>query len=793
MKLRNTLPCLILGILLGCAPYKQIKPKPEITPEEKGYLQIAKGDKNFKLKKGKQYYIAFPGPKADNFYLVLSLLDKKSYNSFLLDSYEKKKMGAKIEDESPHPDTVSAYPLEKSNPMYYWMIDDVMQDIELRMRYRYVPKWRYKFETHHASYKETFEKNKTDRTIYNSIGVNFTFQGFNFAKNMQEVSQRTNVLEGVLQELLDIESIFPDHIKNSSDKAYLDFKNLKSGLEEEIAFQKLYSQVLDFFNNDLKTRDNTGVFLNVTKGFIAYFGNKDDLAQNVLKESKERLEVRLREIGPYYDKKMGDKPDGKPLDPQEFHLDGLKNADVLYNIAGIAKPDIFKKASTFVFAYQEKSTGGKAVFEELQSIQKSITGMKGFPDDDFFKKIHQKASALRKKMPTPLSKTHGKYLNYPCSQVLNKNIIRLNEELTKLVAEFDKAAALVPGLNSLKARKDYREMLKLIKQNSEMEFLLDVYSDLDSLSVAEQERRIKAALEEYRWREAEAGLRTLHNDIQFINPESVRLIKHKAVHELEDTLYITVDRVTRYRVDKFLEENVDTLENIDSLYTDSVFLPCYDISFSTGTKNQLYRRKEELVAHLAKMKENEFPRKAIKLLWDGFLKRPSDNGVLKARAIVAHGKHYEGEDQKTQRIIREVDPWTSKWIVKPKEYRRLFALPITDNRRGANTYVFRINIRVKTEAKFPVYDVNIKLPEDIARNAGSTQWYEKMTLNKKLLKNEGRFSITAPTAANNYECQISPMRVEKDKNNYLEVRFKHNSFRVHNISVMVQKPIIKKN
>jgi hypothetical protein len=102
-------------------------------------------------------------------------------------------------------------------------------------------------------------------------------------------------------------------------------------------------------------------------------------------------------------------------------------------------------------------------------------------------------------------------------------------------------------------------------------------------------------------------------------------------------------------------------------------------------------------------------------------------------------------------------------------------------------------IDIETEANFPVYDINIKLPKELAENAAAEQWYDKISLNKKELKNEGRFSITAPSASNDYECQISPVQMNKGKGNILEISFSHASFKVHSLSVMVQKPIIKKN
>ena len=173
--------------------------------------------------------------------------------------------------------------------------------------------------------------------------------------------------------------------------------------------------------------------------------------------------------------------------------------------------------------------------------------------------------------------------------------------------------------------------------------------------------------------------------------------------------------------------------------------------------------------------------------------KPNDNGVAKTRAVVSHGKYYTGDDKKIKQRIAECDPLSAKWIVKPKDYRRVFAVPITDNKRGKNKYVVRFMVDIPTEANFPVYDVNIKLPKEIAENAATEQWYDQISLNKKQLKNEGRFVITAPSASNNYECQITPVQMTKGKGNILEISFYHSSFRVHSLSVMVQKPIIKKN
>jgi hypothetical protein len=168
-------------------------------------------------------------------------------------------------------------------------------------------------------------------------------------------------------------------------------------------------------------------------------------------------------------------------------------------------------------------------------------------------------------------------------------------------------------------------------------------------------------------------------------------------------------------------------------------------------------------------------------------------GVEKARAIVVHGSYYQGEKQKFKNLVAECDPTASKWVTKPRQYRKLYALPITTNLRGSNQYMVKINLQIPSEAKFPVYDVNVKLPQEVARHAGSRQWYDTIYFNKKVLKNEGRFTITAPDPNNDYIAQITPLQVNKTGNNVIEIHFDYDAFKVLEISVMAQKPIIKKN
>jgi hypothetical protein len=401
-------------------------------------------------------------------------------------------------------------------------------------------------------------------------------------------------------------------------------------------------------------------------------------------------------------------------------------------------------------------------------------------------------SAVQALVPAGLDVSFGSYQGYPCAQKLNQELVVLNADVKKLSGLYREADALVRQINALKGKRDYSAMIGILKQNMHLDFLLDKYRELDRMSIEQQAKTISKALAGYAWAGAEGALKKMHADRNFLDP-SMLTVKEGVVSDYEDSLYSRVEKMTRTRVNRFCDSNVTTYENIDSLYTDSVFLPAYDITFSSGGRRDLVERKERLVADLAKLKENEFPARSIKLLYEQFVKTPGDNGVLKARAIVAHGKHYTGDDKEIKKRVSEADPLLAKWITKPKIYRRVLVVPVTDNQRGKNKYIVRFYINIPTEAVFPVYDVNIKLPKEVVRNAASKQWYESISCNKKLLKSEGRFSIIAPTAANGYECQITPVQMNKNKANFLEIVFKHKALKVLPVSVMVQKPIIKKN
>jgi hypothetical protein len=792
MKFRILLLTSLL-ISVNCATYQKLQPKPEIQNREAGYIELKKGKKDFELKKDKKYFVAFPAPQYDYFYLIITSPQKQKFTSTFTGDFVKQRPGKLIADETWSPDTMIAYPVDKSKPYFFWLIEQVPQKIEnLSLKYRYAPQWRFKFEHKYATYKEILAKNIVDRGVYQAIGTSINLESFNFALVIDTVSRHTAELQALQKELLALESIFPPDLVNSTDVAYLNYRKLKGELDDEVNFQTNYAAALNFFFRENQTRGNIFAFLGHTGDFITYFAMKDKLPQNIARESNRLLQKRIAELPSFFDQRLQAKDDAKPLDTGFFRLGAVARLGELHTVSGLTMSPELSAAMKFMAAFDAKSKAFAAVRDSLDRISKAVKEGPKMPSDDFFRVINARIGALQAIVPSGIDESYGKYQKFACAQKLNQELGAYTADLQKQIAQYRNAEEIVRQLNVLKGQRDYSAMIGLLKQNMQLGFLIDKYRELDKMSIEEQAKNISAALAGNSWAGAEGALKKLHSDKNFLDP-SMLTVKEGVVQDYEDSLYSKVESMTRARVNKFCDSNVTTYENIDSLYSDSVFLPVYDITFSSGNRKDLSERKDKLVADLAAMKENEFPARSIKLLYEQFVKTPEDNGVLKARAIVAHGKHYTGSDKEITFRVSEADPLLAKWITKPKEYRRVLVVPVTDNQNGKNKYVVRFNINVPTDAVFPVYDVNIKLPKGVAQNAASSQWYESISCNKKLLKSEGRFSITAPTAANGFECQISPVQMNKDQANFLEIVFYYGALKVFPVSVMVQKPIIKKN
>jgi hypothetical protein len=125
------------GLLLaaGCATFEQLEPEPEISSAENGYIEIRDDDEPFELEKDGKYFIRFPAPQRDNFYLILHTPPKSLVTTSLTTRFDEDK-GAldRITDEAASNDTLSVYPVDNRAPVLTWVIENVAQDMGVQVR-----------------------------------------------------------------------------------------------------------------------------------------------------------------------------------------------------------------------------------------------------------------------------------------------------------------------------------------------------------------------------------------------------------------------------------------------------------------------------------------------------------------------------------------------------------------------------------------------------------------------------------------------------------------------------------
>ncbi len=778
---------LITLLLYGCAAYKQLKPKPDISPQENGFIEIKKDSKYFKLKKDKKYYMVFPPAAAPNDYLVLNIANKDLFNSYLTETFNQGKGPIiKIKDESPEPDHLSVYAISNTVPQYYWVIDLVKQDVILNMQYRYVARWRFKFERRYEAFKQTLQKNSVERTPYESLGINVQPQDLNLAQQIGQIRQKNQNLLKLKDELKQIEDIFPLNIRNTKDESYQNFIRLKNQLQDELTFQNRYLQVLNLLKENRDSRNDMEGFFSALPDFTHFFRNKDQFPDHVVMTIRDILKKRLKQVVPYYEQKLAAQNEAKRIES------AIPQLEKLYPLAGLTIPDDFKRLGAFVYAYNKITDDVSKIKKEIQTIKTRVKNQKSMPSNAFFSDIVTQLSKMLYTLPRINNAALQPYRNYLCVKKLAKEIRQVQASINGLLAQYRRADALVPEINVLKEQNNLHGILSLLKKNRDLSFLLPLYAPLDRQSLQKQAQAIRNALQSENWALAEEALKNLYNDRDFINYKKIKAQKLKLVRELERTFIQAISQKSTERAQQFMRENLNTVENVEGLYENPAFQPVYQPSFFVpGSDAQA--QMQILNKTLANIKTLSFPKAAIENLYKQLIANPENQGVLKARAIVVHGKHYRGDDTTVKNRVAECDPQIPKLLTRPRSYRRIFALPVTSNISGQNEYVFKVNLKIPSPAQFPVFDVYIRLPKNLARKAGSKQWYERITFNGKVIKNEGRYMITAPGPDNNYECQVGPLQIVKTSNNILEVRFKKNGLHIYQVSVMAQKPIIKKH
>ncbi len=784
---KRLIPGMLL-LILACSPYKELKPRPEIVSRESEYIELLNKDKFFRLKAGKKYFIKFPGINQPDFYLALRVSHLDQIYSYLTRQFTRGKAPmVAMPDESAPTDDLLVYRLDPTVPVFYWVIDTVRQDIELDMEYRYVPIWRFKFETRSHEFRVNLTRNQIDRQVYETLGVTLTAEGVDPARELQEVRQKSEFLRSIQGELEQIEAILPAGVRNTDDPAYLDFVDLQEDLQRELAFQEDYAALMTVLLKERQSRNNAEKFVEAIPDFARLFEQQDRYPGHVIQEVDRLLGNRLVDFVPQYEQLLRRKRDAAPID---FPVEAAES--LISSLRTHPEEDVATLV-TFIRAYNRPASAYQEARQTLQDIREEIRKSGNWPSGTFYRQLRQRVDRLLSTLPVPSRQDFGKYGSYACVSALERAYREIKSELSRFGEKFRRAQQVVSDINRYRRAGDYRAIARALSSNRDLDFLRDQYPNVDELSLKQYQVDISRAIQQQRWAEAERNLRTLHEDRNFMNYSAIARKKNRLVQMYEDSLASAVERASRTRAEAFIQANKGNFRNVEALYNDPALQPVYELTFSSIGPNAVRARMQKIRNALHTLTHVRFPELAIETLYRDFTRDIRDNGVEKALAIVAHGREYQGNNPRIRRLIAEIDPEVPKVLNKPRDYRRIYVIPTSATQSQSNQYLFRINLQIPSEAKFPVFDVNIKLPRELAKAATATRWYEQITINGKVLKNEGRFSIIAPTKENDYICQLTPLQVRKGQDNILEVRFTSPAYKVYEISVMAQRPIIRKN
>jgi hypothetical protein len=787
MKYSKLLLYILIVLMAGCAAYKELEPVPQISFLEDGYIELMDDDERFELSEGNKYFIRFPQPTSENIYLALSFKDKSGITTYLTRAFDDGEGTIiRMEDDSDDPSKLSLYVVDKTVPTYFWVIEDVRQDIILDMTYRYVAIWRYKFEKKHAQFQQVLDENTQSRKILEEIGKSISLNDVDFTGEKQSAAQKTTMIEQVSKQLHEIEAILPPDIINSDDQAYLDYLKLKKQIDDELAFQQDYIQTMEMLEVISSPQPDIDKFVTLAPAFPALLADTSQYSKNFHQAVNNDLARTLPMVAPHYEGQIKNKKDSAPVG---IDLQPVKE---VYAASNLAPDKNLNDLDAFVDTYNERASALRELQDNLKTLNTELTTGIAWPHNTFYSDKRGELSSLKYKLPPSETASFGKYQSYACVKQLSKDITSTSNQIRSLDYKFQRAENLVPQINLLRHQGNYSEILRLLKQNSDISFLSSQYKEIDELTMTQHRQAISKALRINDFARAEKELQKFDQNNNFLNPKEIMPRKNKLVRAYEDSLVNKIETVSLNNANQFIQDNKTTVDLVDSLYANPALHPAYVLTYATTPVGVLSKNKQ-LAEKMNFLRHQKFPETAIEALYRSFTDAIHVQGVEKARAIVTHGNYYQGEKKKFKNLIAECDPTASKWLTKPKDYRKLYALPITNNLKGSNQFMVKINLQIPSEATFPVYDVNVKLPQEVAKHAGSKQWYDTIYFNKKVLKNEGRFTITAPDPNNDYIAQITPLQVNKTGNNVIEIRFEYNAFKVLEISVMAQKPIIKKN
>ena len=782
MTKSHLLILLCVLFLFSCKNFKELEPNPPIKAVENQLTPVKDEKDDFELAAEKGYHIKFPAPTLDEFYLVLDVKDKSQFTSILTNEFDDdKKEFVAIEDESSQPNTL-VYSVPKNTTFYYWVIKSVPKDQFLKMEYRYVPKWRYKFELTHLKLNDVFASEKVSRETYESIGKSFNIGAFDYASEITKLTASIGKLEAGQKELDDIATVIPEAI-NKTDAAYVAYIDLNERYKEEIAFQKKYLKLLESYKVFGNVDSAPTSFLDEVNNHVSLLkADKGNYSPEIIKDITTHAKSGVRSVVKDLDLKLKNMSSAKKIDWNTEELLELAT-EVGESVNSVKKIHRLRVTNNYIL-------------DELESIKKEINDVTQitfdpWPSNSFYaNKIAQVNVPLRKLSKVDYS-TLNAYKNYGFVKELRSVLSELNRSGRYSKQRYSVANESVSRINQMKLIPDYKGIIREI-QTSRYTELKNHYRDVDQRSLAHQKRLIEADLESGTWVLAEQKIQALHQDKVFLSVNGINGDKVNVTIELEQNFSEKINSASRARLQQFTESNNTTYAQVAELYKSPVFVPVHSPTYVSLKRTELKTKLNALVKDLTYAKHYSFPEQAITALYDAFSKNMDETAVYQARAIQVHRNFYKGKNARVLRKIHLSNTEEAKRVTDAAKWGKNFVLPISNKEDGTHKYVYRLDLQVQSKAKFPVWDVTLKLPKEIGEQAEFRKWFTQMKMGGKVLKNEGRFSISAPDPKDSYKVKITPVQAKKGQTNIFEITFTHPKFKVFEISAMVQRPIIKK-
>ena len=529
--------------LAGCAAYKELEPAPPVSPMERGYIELKKDENDFRLDKDKKYFIKFPSPGKDHFYLVLVTRVKPAIHSYLTDVFDDG--GGQIvpiRDEAASNDSVSVYAIDLRVPTFFWMVDTVRYDVELPLKFRYVPQWRYTFENTYAQFQEVLAKSRVDRSTYNSVDANFSFDRFDFEGAITHAAARTGNLKTMNNELLRLESIFPKDIAAARDTAYEKYVAFRNRVNDELTFQDNYSTLLAMFRKESETRGSAIKFLEAAPSFSEIVSQRDRFPGGALEKARNVFLERLSEVDLYYENLLRKKDDLGRISPQPS-LDVVAG---LYRACGRQIPKDAEAAIRFIGRFNAEIGALQRTNNRFEELRSYFTRNIAAPTDSFYADLLAKVSEIRSGIPELQINRFERYGNYACA-------VRLASEITTAATKAN----------------DFEVMYQTAGG-------------------------IAAHLSAHAWPSAESLLRELYDSRRSLEVSPTATQRGLLVRRFENDIFSGVQLASRQRVDTFVKQHEMTTDNISALYNDSAFVPVYQLTFSSISQNDLLQKRKQI-------------------------------------------------------------------------------------------------------------------------------------------------------------------------------------------------------